>query len=231
MAIYKKLAQIQSEIRGLTKDKGAYGYDYLTGDKLLSEIRPRMIALNLLLLPQVVEVRTEPVTYAAFDNKVKALVNKTEILATVQMSMTWVDTEDNETLTQMWAGTGMNQFDKGFGSALTYGERYYLLKLFHIPTDKDDVDALAAQRDEALEKGAQTLAQKAEVGNLIDDLDLEPTNESAEKVALEKAINEAMNAADQDAMKKICDKYRKTFGRNQDFVAAVNKRLLALKKK
>ena len=35
----------------------------------------------------------------------------------------------------------MNNWDKGLGSALTYGERYFLLKFFHIATDKDDVDA------------------------------------------------------------------------------------------
>ena len=150
MAIYKKLAQIQSEIRGLTKDKGAFNYDYLTGDKLLGEIRPRMVQLGLLLMPEVTEVKTEPITYDSWNKQGKYVEQKTEVLATVKMTMTWVDTEDNETLTQQWAGTGMNAFDKGYGSALTYGERYYLLKLFHIPTDKDDVDAIAKDRDEAI---------------------------------------------------------------------------------
>ena len=150
MAIYKKLAQIQSEIRGLTKDKGAFNYDYLTGDKLLGEIRPRMVQLGLLLMPEVTEVKTEPITYDSWNKQGKYVEQKTEVLATVKMTMTWVDTEDTETLTQQWAGTGMNAFDKGYGSALTYGERYYLLKLFHIPTDKDDVDAIAKDRDEAI---------------------------------------------------------------------------------
>jgi hypothetical protein len=47
----------------------------------------------------------------------------------------------------------MNAFDKGYGSALTYGERYYLLKTFHIATDRDDVDAVSTTRDADLEKG------------------------------------------------------------------------------
>lgn len=34
----------------------------------------------------------------------------------------------------------MNGFEKGLGSALTYAERYFLLKYFHIATDEDDID-------------------------------------------------------------------------------------------
>lgn len=152
--IYKKLAQIQSEIRGLTKDKGAYNYDYLTGDKLLSEVRPRMVNLGLLLMPEVLDIKTEPITYDSYNKATKSIEQKTEVLCTVQLSMMWVDTEDGEVIRQSWGATGMNQFDKSFGSALTYGERYYLLKLFHIPTDKDDVDAIAKDRDEAIASAA-----------------------------------------------------------------------------
>ena len=65
----------------------------------------------------------------------------------------WIDSEDGETISQEWASTGCNGLDKGFGSALTYGERYYLLKLFHIQTDTDDVDAIAKVRDKDMEEG------------------------------------------------------------------------------
>ena len=41
----------------------------------------------------------------------------------------------------------MNAWDKGLGSALTYGERYFLLKFFHIQTDYDDVDARQDESD------------------------------------------------------------------------------------
>lgn len=151
--IYKKLAEIQAAVRGLTKDKAAFNYDYVTGDKLLNVVRPMMIERGLLLLPSVADVKTQVVNYSAWDNKAKTLIEKTEILYVVKIDMTWVDSEDGETLVERWAGSGMNAFDKGFGSALTYGERYYLLKTFHIPTDKDDVDAIATERDKALEEG------------------------------------------------------------------------------
>lgn len=153
MAIYRKLAEIQAAVKGMTKDKEAYNYNYVTGDKVLNAIRPLMDAKSILLLPSVKNVTTQVVNYDAWDGKAKSIVTKTEILYVVSMEMKWVDAEDGETLIETWAGSGMNAFDKGFGSALTYGERYYLLKTFHIATDRDDVDAIAADRDKALEQG------------------------------------------------------------------------------
>lgn len=152
MAIYRKLLEIQSAIKGLTKDKAAFNYDYVTGDKLLSHIRPMMCDKQLLLLPSVSDVKSQVVTYEVYDRNAKGFVNKTEILYVVMLEMKWVDAEDGEVLVEKWSGSGMNAFDKGYGSALTYGERYYLLKTFHIPTDKDDVDAIAATRDKELEE-------------------------------------------------------------------------------
>lgn len=152
MAIYTKLLKIQSEVKGLSKDKSAYNYEYVTGDKLLSHIRPMMCEMQLLLLPSIVDVRSQVVTYDVYDKYAKGIISKTEILYIVNMDMKWVDAEDGEVLVERWAGSGMNAFDKGYGSALTYGERYYLLKTFHIPTDKDDVDAIATVRDRQLEE-------------------------------------------------------------------------------
>lgn len=162
MAVYKKLAEIQSTVKGLAKDKSAYNYDYVTGDKLLSHIRPMMNEMGLLLLPSVTNVDTQVVTYDAYDRNAKGIITKTEILYSVSMEMKWVDSTDGDIVIEKWAGAGMNAFDKGFGSALTYGERYYLLKTFHIPTDRDDVDAIAAERDKALES-----AYNAQVQNKI----------------------------------------------------------------
>lgn len=161
MAIYRKLAEIQAAVKGMTKDKEAFNYNYVTGDKVLNAIRPLMDAKSILLLPSVKNVTTQVVNYDAWDGKAKSIVTKTEILYVVSMEMKWVDAEDGETLIETWAGSGMNAFDKGFGSALTYGERYYLLKTFHIATDRDDVDAIAADRDKALEQGYE--AQGARV--------------------------------------------------------------------
>ena len=59
----------------------------------------------------------------------------------LKLKFTWIDADSGETLVCHWASSGQNNWDKGLGSALTYGERYFLLKFFHVATDKDDVDA------------------------------------------------------------------------------------------
>ena len=139
-AVAQKILEIQKAIRSMKKDGRGFNYEYLTGDKLLGFIRPKMDELGLLLMPEISNITTHEVTYTAF--KGTQQYQKTEILYLVEMTMTWVDAETGDTLIQKWAGSGMNDFDKGFGSALTYGERYYLMKLFHIQTDSDDVDAV-----------------------------------------------------------------------------------------
>ena len=153
--VYKKIAELQKIVKGLAKDKAAYGYDYVSGDKLLNVIRPEMDRLGLLLLPSVDDIKITPTTYQSYDRKLQRLVEKTENLTVLTMTMTWVDVESGDTLAVPWRGVGQNGYDKGFGSALTYAERYYLLKTFHIATNADDVDAVAADRDAEMEEAAR----------------------------------------------------------------------------
>ena len=152
--IAKKLLEIQKGLRALGKDAKAYNYNYVSGDKLLYYVRPKMDELGLLLLPEVLGVDTKEVLYPQWDSKARTVVEKKEVLYILSMRMTWTDTEDGETLSQEWKAAGMNAFDKGYGSALTYGERYYMLKVFHIATDADDVDAVSAERDKAMEEAS-----------------------------------------------------------------------------
>ena len=70
----------------------------------------------------------------------KSLIETNEILSKVMMKFTWIDSETGEKDENLFGANGMNAFDKGVGSALTYAERYFLLKFFHIATDEDDID-------------------------------------------------------------------------------------------
>jgi hypothetical protein len=65
-----------------------------------------------------------------------------EMHSHVTMKFTWIDCETGEKDENLFAANGQNGWDKGMGSALTYGERYFLLKFFHIATDEDDIDNL-----------------------------------------------------------------------------------------
>lgn len=56
------------------------------------------------------------------------------------MRFTWVDIDTGEKDENLFGANGQNDWEKGLGGALTYGERYFLLKYFHIATDEDDID-------------------------------------------------------------------------------------------
>ena len=150
-AIYKKLLEIQKAVVGLAKDAKGNAGDYVTGNKILSIVRPMMDKLGLVLIPEVVNSAFEPQTYMTSKGE------KKEMFCHLTIQFTWVDAQSGDAVTHQWASTGMNGFDKGYGSALTYGERYYLLKLFHIATDKDDVDAPKSVEEEM--NLAQIIAQ------------------------------------------------------------------------
>ena len=134
MKIYEKLLTIQKRINGLGKDKSTYNYKYVTGDKLLGEIKPMMNDLGLILKQEILSIENTRQDYLT------AKGNKSEILSKVMMKFTWIDTETGEKDENLFGANGQNDWEKGLGSALTYGERYFLLKYFHIATDEDDID-------------------------------------------------------------------------------------------
>lgn len=146
MPVYYKLHQVQSATRTLAANAegqtGSARYAYVSGAKLLGVIRPLMDKLGLILTQEVVDIKNEPITYITRNGE------KTEMFTTVQIRFTWVDVEDGSQIVNEFFANGMNGWDKGLGSALTYAERYYLMKTFHIATDEDDVDALV--KDEAI---------------------------------------------------------------------------------
>lgn len=148
--IYLKLHQIQSEIKGLAKDKKAHNYNYVTGNKLLTALKPLMLKHKLILKQEIVSIDNERMDYTLVGKKWETIDNKnvakeydktkSEILSKVMMRFTWIDCETGQQDVNSFGANGMNDWDKGIGSALTYGERYFLLKYFHIPTDHDDID-------------------------------------------------------------------------------------------
>ena len=141
MNIYQKLHAIQSEINGLGKDKATNTYRYVTGDKVLSHIKPLMKEHKLLLKQEVLSIENTRQDYTV--GVTQQLPNgrpKSEINSKVMMRFTWVDCETCEKDENLFGANGQNDWDKGVGSALTYAERYFLLKFFHIATDEDDID-------------------------------------------------------------------------------------------
>lgn len=188
MAIYTKLANIQSAIRGLGQDKRGNNYQYVSGSKVLSAIKPLMIEEGLLLKQEIVDIRNQRQDYLVGREQKP----KSEILTTLIIKFTWVDVDTGEKDENLFAANGQNDWDKGVGSALTYAERYFLLKYFHIATDEDDCDA-PKERD-----------MLEDMEGISTDLELEI--QSATSVEQLKAIfkREVGNFKDSSALITLC---------------------------
>lgn len=134
MSIYKKLLNIQKEIKVLSKDKKSHQYGYVSGNKLLSFIKPLMDEQGLILKQEVLSIDNERQDYKTKYGE------KSEVLSKVMMRFTWIDCETGDKDENLFGANGQNDWEKGLGSALTYAERYFILKYFHIATDEDDID-------------------------------------------------------------------------------------------
>lgn len=154
MNIYEKLLKIQQKINGLGKDKSTYNYKYVTGDKLLGEVKPMMNELGLLLKQEIISIENTRQDYETKNG------SKSEILSKVMMKFTWIDSETGEKDENLFGANGQNDWEKGLGSALTYGERYFLLKYFHIATDEDDIDNDQRKKNEPIPSKTETIKEE-----------------------------------------------------------------------
>ena len=190
--IYQKLLLIQQKINGLGKDKSTFNYKYVTGDKLLGEVKPMMNELGLILKQEVLSIENTRQDYLTKNG------SKSDILSKVMMRFTWIDTETGEKDENSFGANGQNDWEKGLGSALTYAERYFLLKYFHIATDEDDID-----NDQRKTTAAVPL----------------PPPPTDEEIFI-KAISEVQNAKDTKDLTSIYNK-NKTLHANEVFIKEI----------
>lgn len=134
MNLFEKLLEIQKTVVGLGKDSKSFGYQYVSGSKVLEHIKPMMNELGIILKQEVLDIENTRQDYTTKSG------SKSEILTKATMRFTWIDCETGEKDENLFAANGQNDWEKGLGSALTYAERYFLLKYFHISTDEDDID-------------------------------------------------------------------------------------------
>lgn len=160
MNLYQKLIKIQEHVMGLKKNKRGNNYEYVTGEKVLEHIKPLMNQYGILLKQEILSIENTRQDYATRNG------SKSEINSKVMMRFTWVDAETGEKDENLFGANGQNDWDKGVGSALTYGERYFLLKYFHIATDEDDIDNV----DRKPQEQAAPIEPKKKIELSLDEL-------------------------------------------------------------
>ena len=100
---------------------------FVSSSQVLGALRKRMNDLGVLLVAEVVRADCQQ--------------QDRQLLTQLSLNYTWVDVENPEDkISVPWYAQGLDVGEKGPGKAYTYGEKYFLLKFFNIPTDKDDPD-------------------------------------------------------------------------------------------
>lgn len=131
-----KLLEIRKSVEYIQKtEKGNQGAMYVDPAVLVKTIRDKMDAHKVLLVPEMKDSIVEPIAAPTKNNK-----DGIGFLYKSTMSYVWMDCESDESISVPWFCTAKHLTDPAMagGSALTYFERYFLLKFFQIPTSRDD---------------------------------------------------------------------------------------------
>lgn len=136
--LYQKIADVKANIDGFTKDTKGYNYTYVSGSQVLHRIRSKMLEHKLLLIP-----KTEDEEVIETKNS----KGKPEHIVRLKLTYTWINADKPEERLDVpfFAIGQQDDVSKAHGTALTYAERYFLMKFFNIPTDEDDADAKEKQ--------------------------------------------------------------------------------------
>ena len=138
MNLYQKIIEVRKIAGGFAKDKKSFGYEYVSGNQILNKIKDKMNEVGLILQPSTLAGEHQLFCYTNAKGQ-----EKVDIQVWGEMAYTWINADEpteREVIT--WAYYGQqDDISKAFGSALTYSERYFLLKYFGLPTDDDDPDA------------------------------------------------------------------------------------------
>jgi hypothetical protein len=124
-----------------------------------------MNSLGILLKQEVLSIENTRQDYTTKNG------TRSEIHSKVMLRFTWIDTDSNEREECLFGANGQNDWERGVPSAMTLGERYFLLKFFHIATDEDDIDNPERKAAEEAERSVkQTALDLVKNSNLPEDL-------------------------------------------------------------
>jgi len=125
--IHQRLNSVMAEVSYIKKDKkidmGKGGFRVTGHDNVTKLIHPLLVKHGISLIPSVEDMTQE-------GNRTRA-----------RMSFDWVNIDEPEDkFTNECVAYGIDSQDKGPGKAISYAQRYIVLKTLHIETGEKDVE-------------------------------------------------------------------------------------------
>jgi len=144
--IYQRLSNVRKTCSYLRKENEGYQFKYVSSSQTLGHLHNAINENGLILIPEIVSQELQETTNQK-GNK--------EFFTKLNMVFTWVNIDNpDEKIVCQWTAQGLDNAEKGIGKALTYAEKYFLLKFFNIATDKDDPDKFQEKMDNTTKKNA-----------------------------------------------------------------------------
>lgn len=151
--LFEKLVEVRKSTPYIKKDSQNtfHKFNYASSSAVLATLRTAMDELGVLLVPEIPSFEIK-------DHQTRQ--GKHEYFTVLTMQFTWINAENpDDKITIPWMGQGLDDSEKGLGKALTYSEKFFLLKFFNIATD--DYDADAFHRKTENNKGTKAKPQPA----------------------------------------------------------------------
>jgi len=134
MNIYQKLLEVRKAVPHIQTDafNDFHKFKYVSSSAVLMAVRAEMDKQGLMLIPAIKKSEVRP-------HKTKE--GKEWFFTELTMLFTWINTDNpEEEIKCRWYSQGLDDSEKGVGKALTYAEKFFLLKTFNIATDDQDPD-------------------------------------------------------------------------------------------
>lgn len=139
--IHQRINEAKHSMEGFIKDKAGYQYSYVSGSQVLHKLNPELYKHGINITFKTSDAKYETV------NVVVKGKEKTEYVVSLNVHYTITNTDNSEEKIEstIFAIGQQDDPSKALGTALTYSERYFLMKFFGLPTDEDDADAKEKQ--------------------------------------------------------------------------------------
>lgn len=182
--LLKKLSNVRKATGFIKKEKVGSNLSYkaVSADMALSEVRPLIDKEDLFLSTQIISEKLQIETKTNDYGK-----TTTNFITSLELIYTWYDVDSGESLDIPWKCTAQNTDPaKSNGSALTYAEKYFLLKYFNIISSENiKLDPDAYSDTEAIKE--QDTKPKPEYKKPIPET--KPEVKEQQKTEIKKPIN------------------------------------------
>lgn len=196
--IHQRINEAKHSMEGFIKDKAGYQYKYVSGSQVLHKLNPELYKHGINITFKTSDAKYETV------NVVVKGKEKTEYVVSLNVHYTITNTDNSEEKIEstIFAIGQQDDPSKALGTALTYSERYFLMKFFGLPTDEDDADAKEKQEKytkvspeikELLQKEIDDFVKEVEINNQIDTYEKKIKN--LQSMNIDELSNEQINKA------------------------------------